>query len=403
MKIFTSGCALALALGLSTAQAASHEIRAIFQPDSSQPGKNVFVNQTPNSGYCATYPDQCAENGTFSIQLPIRFNASHIGANWGVGIKVPANWRRLTVTNMDTQETEIVEVRITGVGSNYVLNRPAHEIVGVDNPLLGHQKLWESSSWVYAPSPCQYSGVGAYEPASYRFFWKTPIEGYCAKKSTAFIGAMYFDTLDFAYELRTPNPLGMSSGLYTGSLTYSLGRAGDFSMGADFQPDDSSLTLDFVLDVQHTLKVDLPPGGDQVSLEPVGGWARWLDSGRKPTRIFRDQLFYLSASSRFKVLMLCSSTGGPACKLGSPKGDTTEVEVFLTLPAGITDSSGNNVTRHPLNFNVWAGPFLPGVYVDRKPGSLLFEMTPFAIDFLLQPGKADRLRGNITIIWDSDV
>jgi hypothetical protein len=214
---------------------------------------------------------------------------------------------------------------------------------------------------------------------------------------------MYFDTLDFAYELRTPNPLSMSSGLYTGSMTYSLGSGGDFSMGADFQPDDDSLTLDFVLDVQHTLKVDLPPGGNQVSLEPQGGWARWIDSGRKPTRIFRDQLFYLSASSRFKVLMLCNSTGGTACKLGSPKGDTTEVEVFLTLPPGIEGPSGGNVTRSPLRFNVWAGPFQPGHYVDRKAGSLLFEMTPFAIDFLLQPGKTDRLRGNITIIWDSDV
>lgn len=184
-------------------------------------------------------------------------------------------------------------------------------------------------------------------------------------------------------------------------LTYSLGRGGDFELGGGFQPDDSSLTLDFVLDVQHTLKVDLPPGGDKVSLEPEGGWGRWIEGGRKPTRIFRDQLFYLSASSRFKVLMLCNSTGGTACKLGSPKGDTTEVEVFLTLPPGIS-GPGGNVNRLPLRFNQWAGPFQPGIYVDRKPGTLHFEMTPFAINFLLQPGKNDRLRGNVTIIWDSE-
>jgi hypothetical protein len=403
MKLLAGSLGLALTLSVTTAQAASHEIRAMFQPDPSQPSKNVFVNKTPNSGYCATFPSECAENGMFSIHLPVRFSANHIGANWGVGIKAPANWRRLTVTNTETQETETVEVRISGIGSKYVLTRPAHELVGVDDMLLGHQRLWDSNSWVYAAAPCRYSGVGVPTPASYRFFWKTPEEANCVKKSTAVIGPMYFDTLDFAYELRTPNPLSMSSGLYTGSMTYSLGSVGDFSMGADFQPDDDSLTLDFVLDVQHTLKVDLPPGGNQVSLEPQGGWARWTDSGRKPTRIFRDQLFYLSASSRFKVLMLCNSTGGTACKLGSPKGDTTEVEVFLTLPPGIEGPSGGNVTRSPLRFNVWAGPFQPGHYVDRKAGSLLFEMTPFAIDFLLQPGKTDRLRGNITIIWDSDV
>jgi hypothetical protein len=402
MKLLAGSLGLALTLGITTAQAASHEIRAMFQPDSSQPSKNVFVNKTPNSGYCATFPDQCAENGTFSIQLPVRFSADHVGANWGVGIKAPANWRQLTVTNTETQETETVDVRISGVGSKYVLTRPAHELVGVDDMLLGHQRLWESNSWVYAAPPCRYSGVGVPTPASYRFFWKTPVEALCVKKSTAVIGPMYFDTLDFAYELRTPNPLSMSSGLYTGSITYSLGNGGDFDFGPTFQPDDPNLTLDFVLDVQHTLKIDLPPGGNQVSLEPEGGWAGWIDSGRKPKRIFRDQPFFISASSRFKVMLLCSSQGGNACSLGSPKGDTAEVEVFMTLPAGITHSGGNTATRLPLRFNNWIGPFQPGLYIDRKPGTLHFDMTPFAINFLLQPGKNDRLRGNITIIWDSE-
>ncbi|MBF6032452.1 hypothetical protein H8F23_04230 [Pseudomonas sp. P155] len=405
MKIITGGCALVLALSMSPVQAINQEIRALFQPDSSQPGKNVFVNQTPNSGYCATFPDQCAENSMFSIQVPVRFNSTlTLPPNWGVGIRVPANWRRLTVTNTDTMETEIVEVRITGVGSNYVLSQPAHELVGVSDPLVGHQRLWEGSSWVYAPPPCRYSGVGVFSPASYRFFWKTPVEDYCVKKTLATIPSMYFDTLDFAYELRTPNPLGMSSGLYTGSLNYSLGNGGDFHFGQSFQPDDNNLTLDFVLDVQHTLKVDLPPGGNKVSLEPEGGWAPWIESGRKPSRIFRDQPFFISASSRFKVMLLCGSLGGPYCYLTSPLGDSVPVKVSMSLPAGIDGPGGPGapVNRIPLQFNTWRGPFQPSMYVERKAGALHFELEPRDIDFLLRPGKNDRLRGNITIIWDSD-
>ena len=403
MKLLAGSLGLALTLGVTTAQAASHEIRAMFQPDPSQPSKNVFVNKTPNSGYCANYPDQCADNAMFSIQLPVRFSSTRaLYEGEVVPIKVPANWRRLTVTNADTQETESVEVRITGIGSNFVLSHPATELVGVSDLLEAHQKLWTTSSWVYAPAPCQYSGVGAFGPASYRFFWKTPVEAFCTKRNAYPIPSIYFDTLDFAYELRTPNPLGMSSGLYTGSMAYSLGNGGDFDLGPLMQPDDANLTLDFVLDVQHTLKVDLPPGGNQVSLEPEGGWARWIDSGRKPTRIFRDQLFYLSASSRFKVKMVCNSTGGTACKLGSAQGNTTEVEVGLSLPPGITGPGGGNVSRLPLRHDVWEGPFQPSLYVDRKPGTLHFNMTPFAIDFLLRPGVNDRLRGNITVIWDSE-
>ncbi|AZZ78080.1 MULTISPECIES: hypothetical protein [unclassified Pseudomonas] len=404
MKIITTGCGLAMALSVFPAQAVNQEIRALFQPDPAQPSKNLFVNQTPNSGYCVNFPPQCAANNMFSIELPIRYSSTReLARGDDVSLRVPADWRRLTVTNQDTQETEVVEVRITGIGSRFVLSDSVEKLTGVPAP-TGHDILWTSGSgWLYAPAPCLGSGLAGYSPSTYRFFWHTPVQASCTKTAAFTIPSMYYDKIDFAYELKTPNPLGMTSGLYTGSLSYIMGPGGDFDMGAAFQPDDGNLTLDFVLDVQHTLKIDLPPGGNNVSLEPEGGWARWMDSGRKPTRIFRDQPFYISASSRFKVLMLCNSTGGTACKLGSPKGDSTEVEVFLTLPPGISGPGGGNVTRSPLSFNHWAGPYQPGIYVDRKPGSLLFEMTPFAIDFLLRPGKTDRLRGNITIIWDSDV
>ncbi|WPN59162.1 hypothetical protein [Pseudomonas sp. P9_31] len=399
------GCmGLLLALTGPATEAANQEIRALFQPDSSQPGKNVFINQTANSGYCADYPGECAQNNMFSIQLPVRFDSTRaIMPDESIALKVPANWRQLTVTNAETQETETVEVRIIGIGSRFTLSDSAANLVGVTDILEGHQKLWTSRSWVYAPAPCLYSGVGAYGPASYRFFWKAPVEAECSKVATHTIPSMYFNTLDFAYELRTPNPLGMSSGLYTGALSYRLGPGADFDLGPLMVPDDGNLTLDFVLDVQHTLKVDLPPGGNKVLLEPEGGWQRWIDSGRKPTRIYRDQLFYLSASSRFKVMMLCNSYGGTRCKLGSPKGNTTEVETLLTLPAGITGPGGGSVTLFRLQYNTWSGPFQPGIYVDRKAGSLRFEMPQDAINFLLRPGLSDTLSGSITIIWDSEV
>lgn len=403
MKIITTGCALALALSVFPAQAANQEIRALFQPDPAQPSKNLFVNQTPSSGYCVNFPAQCAANNIFSIELPVRYSSTRaLMPGDDVSLRVPAGWRPLTVTNRDTQETETVEVRVTGIGSRFVLSDTVENLTGVKEP-TGHDILWTSQSgWLYAPAPCLGSGVASYSNVAYRFFWRTPVEASCTKTAAFRIPSMYYDKIDFAYELKTPNPLGMTSGLYTGSLSYIMGPGGDFDMGAAFQPDDSNLTLDFVLDVQHTLKVDLPPGGNNVSLEPEGGWARWMDSGRKPNRIFRDQPFYISASSRFKVMLLCNSPGGNTCRLGSPKGDSTEVEVSMTLPPGITHGGGLNVNRLPLRFNNWIGPFQPGLYVDRKPGTMHFEMTRFAIDFLLRPGKTDRLRGNVTVIWDSE-
>ena len=408
MKRTTGWLGLLAALCLPAAQAANQEIRALFQPDPSQPGKNVFINQTPNSGYCANYPSECANNNMFSIRIPIAFDSrGSIAPGEAVSLKVPANWRQLTVTNRDTQETETVEARIIGIGSKYTLSDSAANLVGVSDILEGHQKLW-GQDWVYAPAPCVYSGVGHYSPATYGFFWKAPVESACTKVAAYRIPWMNFEYLDFAYELRTPNPLSMSSGLYTGSLAYSIGPGGDFSLGSQMLPRDNNLTLDFVLDVQHTLKVDLPPGGDKVALEPEGGWQRWISSGAKPARIYRDQLFHLSASSRFKVMIQCDSiAGGTDCRMVGdrtlPIPAVTWVHTKLSLPGGITGPGGAPVKDLTLRINEWSGPFQPGHYVDRKPGNLRFEMPPDAISFVLRPGVNETLKSDITVIWDSEV
>jgi hypothetical protein len=401
-----SACCLGvfLALSVGDAQAVNQEIRALFQPDASQPSKNVFINKTPNSGYCATYPGECAQNNTFSIQLPVRFNStSPIVTGDGVSLKVPANWRQLTVTNAATQDMETVEVRIIGIGSDFVLSDPVIDLVGISDLLEAHQKLWTSSSWVYAPAPCQYSGVGAYSPKTYRFFWKAPVEAACTKVAAFSIPSLYFNTLDIAYELRTPNPLDMSSGLYTGAISYTLGPGADFDLGPLMQPDDSNLTLDFVLDVQHTLKVEIPPGGNRVVLEPQGGWQRWLEQGRKPVRLYRDQIFNISASSRFTMKLECEKEVETGCAIfDRVTGYAGVVNVSVSLPNGLTDMNGQPVRRMPLS-RFEACPFQPGIYVDRKPGTLHFEINERDTSWLINNSRNRPFEGNITVIWDSDV
>lgn len=403
LKRLTGKLALLMTLCVPAAEAANQEIRALFAPDPAQPNNNVFINKTPNSGYCAIYPAECAATRMFSIQVPIRFNSTRpLGpGSGGVGVKAPANWRQLTVTNRDTQETETVEIRIIGMGSRYSLSDSAANLVGVTDILEGHQKLWTHSSWVNAAPPCLYSGVGSYNPSSYRFFWKTPVEAACIKMAAYTIPSMSFENMDFAYELRTPNPLGMSSGLYTGSMVYSIGPGADFDMGPMMVPDDSLLSLDFVLDVQHTLKVRLPAGGNRVVLEPREGWSRWIESGQRPGSIVRDQKFYISASSRFKVMMLCDSPGPRRCYLRSKSGYVTQIQPMITFPAGIT-RNGHPVSNQELFNNFWLGPFEPGHYVDNKEGRLRFWMPREYIEQLLQPGMNETLSGDITVIWDSD-
>ncbi|NBB66243.1 hypothetical protein GVN18_44095, partial [Pseudomonas sp. ODNR1LW] len=295
-----------VSLWLTSAGAAEVSIQASFKPDSANPQRNKFKNDTPSSGYCGSYPAQCQENAMFSLQVPIQFNSSrpimanHENPRQGAYIKVPAQWRTLTVIHEATGEQEDVQVRIAGFGSAAESDDVIKLVGGGNDYRLAHNQLW-GSSWVYAPAPCGYSGMGFFSPTRYRFFWRTPREGACVKQARFNVPWLRYQYLDFAYELVTPNPLGMSPGKYIGQLTYTLGPGADFDMGDVMLPSSNFLALNFELSVLHTLKVDVPPGGNRVELVPEGGWQSWLTQGRKPTRLFRDQTFNISASSRFKM------------------------------------------------------------------------------------------------------
>jgi hypothetical protein len=171
-------------------------------------------------------------------------------------------------------------------------------------------------------------------------------------------------------------------------------------------PSDNVIVLDFRLDVEHVLKVDIPPGGNRVELVPQGGWQAWLNQGRKPTRLFRDQTFNISASSRFKMNLECQYTqDGKTCSLREPvSGHVVPLNVSVSLPHGLTDAGGQPVNRRQL-LRDGSGTelFQPGFYVDRRPGTLHFEIPSGEVAEMIYPGQPRQYSGNVTVIWDSDV
>ncbi|EJN31120.1 hypothetical protein PMI35_01638 [Pseudomonas sp. GM78] len=406
------GLGLWLTLGASSVWALDVSIHASFRPDSANPQQNKFNNDTPPSGYCEYYPAQCSDNQMFSLRVPIQFHsdtpieAHHASPREGATFKVPAQGRELSVIHEATGETETVRVRIAGLGSTYVTEDVIKLVGGSGSDYrLAHNQLW-GASWVNAPAPCLYSGVGYYGGAHYGFFWKTPTEGTCSKQAQFDVPWLRYDYLDFAYELVTPNPLGMSAGRYSGSLTYSVGPHGDFDMGDVMQPSDSVLTLNFTLEVQHTLKVEIPPGGNRVELVPQGGWQAWLTQGRKPSRLFRDQTFNISASSRFKMNMDCQySLDGNRCSVRDPvSGHVVPLDVSVTLPHGLVDGADQPVTRRPLRRDGSGTELIqPLFYVDRTPATLHFEIAPGETAEMLKPGITRSYSGHVTVIWDSEV
>ncbi|WP_414912233.1 hypothetical protein [Pseudomonas sp. IT-P44] len=405
------GLGLLLTVCGSSAWAIDVSIQASFRPDSANPQQNRFKNDTPPSGYCADYPVQCSDNEMFSLRVPIQFHsnapieANHASPRQGATFKVPAQWSELSVVHEATGEPETVRVRIAGLGSTYVTEDVISLVGGGSDYRIAHNQLW-GASWVYAPVPCLYSGVGYFGSEYYRFFWKTPTEGTCSKQARFDVPWLRYDYLDFAYELVTPNPLGMSAGRYTGNLTYSVGPNGDFDMGDVMQPTDSALTLNFTLEVQHTLKVEIPPGGNRIELVPQGGWQAWLTQGRKPTRLFRDQTFNLSSSSRFKMNLGCQYVvNAETCALKDRVSNHyVPINVSVTLPNGLVDAASQPVNRRPLRRDgSGTEQFQPRFYVDRKPGTLHFEIAQDQVGEMIKPGVARSYSGLVTVIWDSEV
>ncbi len=396
--------ASSLLLLSASANALVQDITAKFNPDPGNPLSNKFVNTTPVSGVCAGHiPAICKQLNIFSIRSPFSATATgpilanHTDPRQGAMWKVPSEWRDLQVTHTGTGEVETVQVRIAGIGHRWDA-RPGVSVWA--KPGVS----W-ASQWTQAPGPCTSTNYIAAGTTFALFFWLVPEDaGICSRQPGSEIARFWYSNIEYAYAMKTPNPLTMSSGQYTGNINYTMGPGGDFDFGDVVIPADDLFTLNFTLDVQHALKVEIPPGGHQVALLPQGGWQAWLNQGRKPTRLFRDQTFHMSASSRFKMNLECQYSLGNTCALSEPNsGHEVPLNVSVSLPSGLTDAAGQPVNRLPVLMDgSGTGLFQPGFYVDRKPAALHFEIERDQVENMLT-GEDKIYTGNVTVVWDSEV
>ena len=400
LKLFIAAWLWGGALSVS---AAVQELTATFRPDPQNPMNNKFTNTTPQSGICPWHiPATCMRLGIFSIRTydivfrsngPLLLNpGGPTDPRKGVMFKVPSEWRSLEVLS-DTGDRETVEVRIAGIGNR----------VDVGSPASIHS--WGPRTWQFAPAPCQSSGYATGTGTYMLWFWLVPqAAGACNLTHIREVPSMYYSTFEYAYELRTPNPLKMQTGTYRGALSYSVGPYKDFDWGDIMIPNDDTLVFNFTLDVTHILKVEIPPGGNRVELVPQGGWQSWVQQGRRPTRLFRDQTFNLWTSSRFNMQLQCQFPSGNTCAMQSETGQRVPLDISVSLPYGIGDESRQAVVRRPLLLDGSSTrEFTPTHYVDRRPGTLHFEVPASEVVEMFKPGASSKYSGTATVIWDSEV
>ncbi|OWP68294.1 hypothetical protein CEC48_28950 [Pseudomonas sp. K2I15] len=387
-----------------SAQALTQDITAEFVPDPTNPSRNEFKNTTPESGVCPWHiPARCKQLNIFTIRTAFSAHSKGIiypnpkdprqGAMW----KVPSEWRDVQVRHTDTGETSTVQVRIAGIGHRIDM-RP-----GVSGwQLPGIPWNWQ---WRNAPSPCEGTGYIAAATNFLLFFWLVPENaGVCSRQPGMEMLALQYSTIEYAYALKTPNPLSMAAGTYTGSIKYTLGPGGDFDLGDNMVATDNLFILNFTLNVTHILKVEIPPGGNQVELVPQGGWQSWVQQGRRPQRLFRDQTFNIWTTTPFKMQLQCGDVFGNTCAITNALGHQVPVDIAVSLPGGISDRARQHVRQRPLRLDGGGTEFFqPTHYVDRRPGTLHFEIQKPYVEQMLTPKHAgQRYSGSVTVIWDSE-
>ena len=316
--------------------------------------------------------------------------------------KVPAEPRPVQVTNTRGQVAE-VKFSISALsGTNFTVD--PREITGMpaSTATSAHNTLWGEKMWGWSsPSACP-RGAGMNAGWTFvNFFWFTPQSVPCGISPAYTIEDLVMSNISVSYQMIAPDPLKLESGIYRGSMTYAVGPGGDFDFGDNLLPTYNSVTFNFTLEVQHTLKFQFPAGYGSVVLNPAGGWQQWLNNGRRPQKLSADQGFKMWASTRFSIGLQCEYRLSDQCAIKNPAGHEVPVETRVTLPDGLRDASSQPVNRFLLSTNPQV--FSPGHYLDNRPAALHFEVPRDQVKTMIDDHSGSMYRGNITVIWDSEV
>lgn len=390
---------------------------ASFAPSLDAPENNAFTNTTPQSGYCASYPTECVNFKTFSVSVGLTGTLSTEGiyANAtprnSMYFGMPGAWRDFTVTNTDTGSQATVSLRVSAFSARY--NFPSGKSAG----------SWVGGGFINAPSPCRYSGLAVGGSTLYMFMWKLPSSASdvaCAKIATAdYLGApTSINNLSVGYELKTPNPLEMESGTYTGTLHLTAGPGGDIDFGDNFTVNDSNVYFAFTLTVNHELQLTTTAENQTVSLQPctsgricteeegLANWERWMVTRITPQLTGRSN-FNLSSSGAFTVYLECEQQSGSDCALKSDNtpSQTVPVQTLLTLPDNIVDNSTNSVVskrRLLVGKDLTKNSFVTKTFGQNRAGSIDFLVSQKDVDTMLKT-RPDTYRGAVTVIFDPKI
>lgn len=383
--------------------------------NSSNEGK--FENTTPNSGYCNHWG---CDKGKFSISVPFTaklstkipaFNQQRDGIYFGL----PKTTRTITVQNVKTGENFDVQFRVSGFSARLNTNS--------DKKWLDKTGDKSGTTSMLTPTDsggCGYGGNLWGNSAWQHFNWTAANNNRPCYKLSGIerTAPSLIYEISIGYELSSKESMVLvGSGIYQGTMKFTVGKNGDFDFGDNYKPSDSVLNMNLKLTVTHDLKIN--PVGNQkdVLLQPCErgqtcstdqgekNWQRWMVSTITPVLTGKND-FLISSSGAFAVYLQCQYSINGLCALKSnKKSQLVPIQSYISLPIGIQlQQSSGQVINYPIPIkkDTVNGVFVTNQLQTNQKGNFYFEVKQADVDTMLST-RPDAYKGVITAIFDPNI
>ena len=378
-------------------------ITGSFTPDPLNPGANRFELDFPHQwghSICATKGGEyCRSRNYIEVKLPQGAAQLDIPANPsprnGIMMAGSGAWHPVDIVNA-SGVVNSVQVRVVGAMGSWRYRSGWNAAVpGAANESEAFQAVFGHAQNMFGSCINEHP-----EAMSYFMYFYVTFPATCVMTNSVDLPELRnYDPTSFLLEVLSPNPLSMQSGVYTGNLTVNVGNGAEVDYGDVTGAGPQVINLSFNLSVTHAFNVQFPGGSKLLSLVPEGGWMAWLQRGRKPTRLYRDQNFDIVTSGPFKMRLLCEFPVGASCGIQNGSGHEVALDVSVTMPPGFRDSANQPVSRYPLTST--ASLFKPEGY-QIKRATMHFEVPKTDMETMLDHAGT-RYSGTVTIIFEPEL
>lgn len=379
--------------------AATFEVTAEYKPGIYESGGARFVSTTrciPPPGFSNIVPGIC--DGGFGNLDYLLFHLNNLnisknssGAQTGAGnaifyVKSPTE-KMITISSETGNSFNVHFIpKALGIG----INSPS----GARWPAEPFNSLFSRAT---LSGGCQYLGGRANVPwSSFQFLWRA-IPGVSCYNSVAHPNgeshSVNVNNSYLGFSIKAPAPLDIPNGIYRGSMVLSVGptNSSDISFGTGSYG-INQVVINLTLTVRHQIKVDFPPGSQNIVLQPPGGWSQWIYGKRNlPLSLEQKLPFKISASADYSISTVCQYSVGIDCALKNTKNEhLAKLETFYEQRG----TSGVSLIKLPIRVPINSPAEHHRNIIFKVSGNDISEMMSY-------PGAT--YKGVVTLIIDASI